>query len=433
MNPGFVRLVGMRYFRAKRKSRAIASTLLAVSGIAVGVMTLTTVLAVMNGFQLGFIESILEVSSYHLQIRAEGDRALKPADLMKLRALPEVNAVLPFAELQVIAEGRYGEQRACLVRALPVEVASLDSGFREKVEIVAGKFDIAAPFSLVVGAELARHLGVRCGDTISLISLEGAGFESLSPSRRDFLVTGLFKSGYYEIDLGWAFTSLETGAAGLMPAESGLRYGVKLKDRFRDRQAARRIEETLSTVRAGSWREFNRAFFGALLMEKIFMMVLICLIFIVVGFNIFHTLRRAVRERYEEIGVLKALGASGASIRYIFILEGVLLGFFGALAGMVLGLLISMNINGVFAAAELAVNTVLSAVSALAAPLSGYGGERFALFSPAYFYISEVPSRVLLHEAVLIAVFALASSVAAAAVASRRVADVKPAEILRYE
>jgi len=152
-----------------------------------------------------------------------------------------------------------------------------------------------------------------------------------------------------------------------------------------------------------------------------------------VGFNIFHTLRRAVRERYEEIGVLKALGASGASIRYIFILEGVLLGFFGALAGMVLGLLISMNINGVFAAAELTVNTVLSAVSALAAPLSGYGGERFALFSPAYFYISEVPSRMLLHEAVLIAVFALASSAVAAAVASRRVADVKPAEILRYD
>ena len=79
------------------------------------------------------------------------------------------------------------------------------------------------------------------------------------------------------------------------------------------------------------------------------------------------------------------------------------------------------------------VNTAVAAAAALASPLTGWGGERFALFSPTYFYISEVPSRILLHEVVLINLFALASSALAAYVASRRVADVKPAEILRYE
>jgi lipoprotein-releasing system permease protein len=429
----FVRLVGMRYFLAKRKSQAIASTLLAVSGIAVGVMTLTAVLAVMNGFQLGFIESILDVSSYHLQINADDRQALTPADLERLRALEEVTAVVPFGELQAIAGGRYGEQRACLVRALPPDVKTLDSGFRDRIEIVEGIFDIEGSSTLVLGVELARRLGVRPGDRVGLMSLEGASFDELAPASRDFLVTGLFKCGYYEIDLGWAFASLDTAAASLSPAELRLRYGVKLSDRFRDRQAMRRIEQVLPSGRAGSWREFNRAFFAALLMEKVFMMVLICLIFIVVGFNIFHTLRRAVRERYEEIGVLKALGASGPAIRYIFILDGLLLGFFGGLAGMMLGLLISVNINAVFAAAELVVNTAAAAAAALISPLTGWGGERFALFSPTYFYISEVPSRILLHEVVLINLFALASSTAAAAAASKRVVDVKPAEILRYE
>jgi lipoprotein-releasing system permease protein len=429
----FVRLVGMRYFKARRKSQGVASTLLAASGIALGVMTLTAVLAVMNGFQLGFIESILEIGSYHLQIRGPAEQALAASEVARLRALEEFTAVVPFAELQAIAEGKYGEQRALVIRALPPDVLALDKGFRDGIEVVQGLFDIESDASLVLGVELARHLGIRPGDRISVMSLEGASFEDLEPSRRDFTVTGLFKCGYYEIDLGWAFTSLKSAAAAFLPSVPDLRYGVKLADRFRDRQALRRVEALLGPGRAGSWREFNRAFFGALLMEKIFMMILICLIFIVVGFNIFHTLRRAVRERYEEIGVLKALGASGASIRYIFVLEGLLLGFFGSLAGMALGLLISVNINGVFAAAELVVNGVMRAAETLAAPLAGYGAERFAVFSPTYFYISEVPARILLHEVVLINLFALASSVLAAAVASRRVADVKPAEILRYE
>jgi lipoprotein-releasing system permease protein len=429
----FVRLVGIRYFKTKRKSQAIATTLLAVSGIAVGVMTLTAVLSVMNGFQLGFIESILEVNSYHLQISGGSRQVLDTPDLARLRALEEVTAVVPFTELQAIAGGRYGEQRACLVRGLPPDVMSLDTGFRDRLEIVGGVFDIETSFALVLGVELARHLGIRPGDHISLISLEGASFDDLAPATRDFLVTGLFKTGYYELDLGWAFASLDTASASVRPAPLKLRYGVKLADRFRDREALRRVEQILGPGLAGSWREYNRAFFGALLMEKIFMMILICLIFIVVGFNIFHTLRRAVRERYEEIGVLKALGASGAAIRTIFILDGLLLGFFGSLAGMVLGLLISVNINGVFAAAEMVVNTLLAAAAALVSPLTGWGGERFALFSPTYFYIIEVPSRILLHEVVLINMFALASSALAAHVASRRVADVKPAEILRYE
>jgi lipoprotein-releasing system permease protein len=245
----------------------------------------------------------------------------------------------------------------------------------------------------------------------------------------------LFRSGYYEFDLGWAFFSLQEGLALGAGGRRPWIIGVKIQNRFRDQQAADSVANLLrdQAPEIVSWREFNRAFFGALRMEKIMMTVLIGLIFVVVGFNIHHSLRRAVRERYEEIGVLKALGASDLGLKRIFILEGLLIGTIGSSAGLLLGLLISANINAVFAFAEMVVNAAISFVDLLLFPILQSSSGRFSLFSPAYFYITEVPSTVLLREAVLIVMFALLAPTAAAAAAASRVKEVRPAEVLRYE
>jgi lipoprotein-releasing system permease protein len=278
-----------------------------------------------------------------------------------------------------------------------------------------------------------------------VIFLSGSSFAALEPERRTYLVTGLFRSGYYDFDLGWAFASLEDArldasasavpAAGAADGEGGgdLKVGVKIRNRFRDQEALARIRLLVAGrgYTVASWREFNRAFFGALRTEKIMMMILVGLIFVVVGFNIYHSLRRAIRERYEDIGVLKALGASDTAVQYVFVLEGLLIGLVGGGLGVLLGLLIAVNINWVFRAAEQLVNLLASLIFRLAAPLAG--GEPFSLFSPAYFYISEIPSRVLFHETFLIVLFAIVSCTLAALFASSRVRAVRPAEVLRYE
>ena len=447
MNLRFINFVALRYFRARRKSKSAASTLFSVLGLAVGVMTLTAVLAVMNGFQLGFVESILEVSSYHIQIQP-GENALHPDQLKAVAALEDVRSIIPFTEYQTIAMpslslaygggmGRaYANQRGCLVRGIPADVEELDSGFIEHLDMVNGFFLLDLPNSILLGSELARHLGVAAGDKVSLVSLTGSSFNLLKPLELDFVVTGLFKTGYYEFDLGWAFVSLQTAASNFESSSEAVpTYGIKIQNRFRDQVALKRIGAVLEGegFRLGSWREFNSAFFNALLIEKLLMMGIIGLIFIVVGFNIYHTLRRTVWERYEDIGVLKALGATGAGIQYIFVLDGLLIGLFGGTLGLALGLGIAANINEVFAFVENLFNGLLSLIDGLAYPLLGARGERFSLFSPAYFYISEVPIRVLVHEAFLINLFALFSTVTAAAIASLKVTEVKPAKILRYE
>jgi lipoprotein-releasing system permease protein len=415
MNARFVALAALRYFRSRRRGSGGTATVLAVLGVAVGVMTLTAVLGVMNGFQLGFIESILEVSSYHLQLEPAGGQALPAATLERLRGVRGVRAVVPFTEEQALVEGRFTSPRGCLLRGLPPAVAEVDAGFAAHVRLVEGEWDLSGPASIVLGVELARYLGVGTGDAITVLGLDGGSFQELAASRRTYLVRGLFKSGYYEYDLGWAFV-------GLDPAQA-LSYGIKIRNRFRDQEALEAVRGELpgSGHRLGSWRDFNRAFFSALRVEKLAMMLLLGLIFVVVGFNIYHSLRRAVHERFEEIGVLKALGASDASLRSVFLAQGLLIGLLGGALGLALGLLAAANINGIFRAVEAVVNLAAAAT------------ERFALFSPTYFYLSEIPSRVLLPEAFLVVLFALGSCSLAAAFAAAAVREVKPMEVLHHE
>jgi lipoprotein-releasing system permease protein len=413
---GFTIFAALRHLRAG--GRRVTAALFSVAGVTVGVATLTAVLGVMNGFQLGFIESILEISSYHLLLELPRGARLEGQELERLRRLPGVLAVVPFSEHQLLAEGRLGP-RGCLLRGLPADVAALDPGFARRLSVEDGSLDLSGPAQVVLGAELARYLGVGVGDAVSLLAL-GSGLE---PERRTYLVEGLFRSGYYEFDLGWAFARLG--------AQEPVRYGLKIRNRFRDREVGQEVRRALGPgdYRLESWREFNRSFFGALRMEKLAMMVLIGLIFVVVGFNIYHGLRRAVRERFEEIGVLKALGASDGSVRSVFLAEGLVIGLTGSALGLALGLLASSNVNGLFAVVEWLVNTAGALFARLAAPI----GERFSLFSPAYFYLSEVPSRVLFSEAFLVVLFAMVSCAAAAGFAARATNAVRPMEVLRFE
>ncbi len=432
MNRSWIFLVARRYFRTRRRERGNTASLLSVVGIAVGVTTLIAVLAVMNGFQLSTIEAILEFNSYHLRVSS----AEKPNEktIEAVRSVPGVKSAFPFAEIQTLVRGRFSDPRACMLRALPEDIAGMDPSLFERLAVVEGRFDLSGTGNLIVGSELAKFLGVKLGDPVSLLNLAGSDFGDLEPENLTFRVVGIFKSGYYEYDLAWGFVSLEAAAAFLSPKDVHL-TGIKLDDRFEDKRVESRIAGMLgsgSTV--VSWRDYNRAIFGALRIEKIMMMILIGLIFVVVAVNIFQSLRRSVYERTEEIGVLKALGASPRSIRLIFVLEGTFIGGAGAFLGHLVGFLVAGRINEIFRLAERVINFFISLANALLSPyFKGRMGQEVSLFSPAYFYLQEVPSRVLFGEALFIWCFALLSTTLAAYFASARVASIKPAEVLRYE
>jgi len=436
----WIAFVSRRWFAARRESGGGASSALAAAGIAVGVATLIVVLGVMNGFQLGFIESILDVSSFHLRIDGEqrsadggtgSAGAYDESLISRVAEMPGVVSVVPFAETRCLLAGSGGRGYPVLIRALPEDADSRDPAMMRALN-VEGSFPPAGG-GLVIGAELSRYLGLPVGSLARLTIVTAGGEEGAQAREIKVRVAATFRSGYYDFDSGMALISA-TEAGEIFPADRPIlmSYGVKLSDRYADVLVAERIRSELGldpgSVQA--WRDYNRAFFGALRTEKTIMMLLIGLIFLVVGVNIFHSMRRAVAERSEDIAVLKAVGASAESIRLAFVLDGLAVGAIGAAVGLAIGLFIAVNVNEVLAFAE----GIAAWAASLASRIAGIAsGGDYRVFSPQYFYLAEVPVRVLFPETLFIVAAAVGSSAAAASAAASRAASLAPAEVLRYE
>jgi len=428
--------IAARYiFRKEKKS---PSPVLSILGIATGVLALIVIIAVMNGFQLGFIESILELSSYHVRVgpldaTAAEDTAAAALDI------PGIEAAVPFREFQALVRGRRGGQLAALVRGLPVDALQRDAGMAGRLDFEEGAFDLSNERHILLGAELARRLGVRMGDEITLYSIPSlfSAGDNEAGGLITFIVAGIFRTGFYEYDTGWGFVTIASAAAF---CDTGPTLGIKLKNRFHDQRALELVRGGLENkpglegAAFSSWRDYNRSFFGALRTEKLFMFILVGLIFIVVALNIYQSQRRAVLEHREDIGLLRAVGGGERAVQLVFVCDGAIIGFTGAVSGLILGLLIASNISGFFTIIEKIVNSIIHMGNTIANIFNADGAVGgFSFFSPAVFYIKEIPSRIIPHEAVIIFMFGFLSALLAAWFASRKVSRILVAEVLRYE
>jgi len=415
--------VASRYFLTKRKEKGHTASILSIAGIAVGVMTLMGVIAVMNGFQQGFITNINEIRSYH--IRIEGGKPLENELRERILSVGGVVSVTPFVDIETIIQGFIPEQKGAALRAVEPSHMEEDEGFAAKVTVTDGLFDLSEERSIVLGSDLALSLGVRTGNKVNILSLAGKGYEKLSPVNIQFEVKGIFRSGFGDINSTMAFISLES--AHLFAPESDIVYGVKLDNHYRDREALRSLkrEEGLSEVYMESWRDYNKSFFSALLMEKVMMMVLISLIFLIVAVNIFHSMKRSVVERIEEVALMKAVGAAPFSVQSVFIMEGAIIGVLGSSLGVLLGYVVTLNINSLFGVVENVVNSIRALASG---PV-----DEFSIYTGSSYYLQRIPVEIMTGDVVYITSVALLSALAAAWIASRGVSSVKPAVVLRYE
>jgi lipoprotein-releasing system permease protein len=438
MNFRWIWFIAARYiFRKQRKS---PSPILSILGIATGVFALIVILTVMNGFQLGFIESILEVSSYHLRVGPLGYAVANNAG-EAVTKVSGVEAAVPFREFQALLRGRRGGQQAAMVRGLPVDALGRDAAMAARLEFEAGDFDLSDASNVLLGSELARRLGLSIGGEVTLFSIpsifSSAGDdEDEDAGLRVFKVTGIFRTGYYEYDTAWAFVNITT-AASFSGEDTVL--GIKIKNRFNDQKMRDLLQKNMGgwngfrDAKFTSWRDYNRSFFGALRTEKLFMFILVGLIFIVVGLNIYQAQRRTVLEHREDIGLLRAIGGDERAVRLIFVCDGAIIGLCGAVSGLILGLLVSSNISLFFAIIENIVNFIINIVNIIANMFNAEGIDGFSIFSPAVFYIKEIPARLIPREAALIFMFGFFSALLAAWFASRKVSKVLVAEVLRYE
>ena len=408
-------LVGLRYTRAKRRNRFIGiNSLVSMIGIFVGVWALIVVLSVMNGFQKEVRTRILGVAS-HVQISSIDNRL---PDWRSIAALavqhPRVLATAPFVQAQaMLAAGQ--AVRGALVRGiLPEEedkVADIGQHMR------SGSLADLRPgeFGVILGADLARALGVLPGDKVALVAPQGLVTPAgVIPRLKQFTVVGSFEVGMADADAGLALVHLRDAQTlyQLGDAVSGVR--LRLDDLFAARSVARELMARLpQNVFASDWTRSHANFFRAVEIEKRMMFIILTLIILVAAINIISTLVVAVTDKQADIAILRTLGAAPGSVMQIFIVQGMVIGIVGTLIGAGLGIVTALNIDVIVPAIESAFN--------------------IKFLSKDVYLIPELPSDLQAGDVGAIVLMALGLSFFATLYPSWRAARVNPAEALRYE
>ena len=419
--------VSRRFASVDRKSRSSATSFLAVLVICFGVMSLVTVVSVMNGFQMSFVNAIMELSSFHIRVsnlesQAEADFLDSCADSKEIRC------VSPFYESQALLVGNKSKESAGIIRGVDARTCEFDEGFAREIKIVSGSFDLSSADSIVLGSYLAQSLGVTTGNTVNLLALSGGKDVELLSQNRQFKVTGIFECGYYDINQGYAFVSLEA-AHMYFGEDAPVFYGIKIRRPQNDGFVSAAIKNRFPDAAVQSWREYNRTFFGALRVEKNILMLLVFLIFVVVAVNIYNGMRRLVFERSQEIAALSALGGTSFQIKTIFVVRGFLTGAAGTVIGVVLGIFISLNIRSVF----LGVSHCLYWLELFFTSVFSPENVAFITENQMYAIYASIPARIIPSEVLLISLFGVLSPLLASVLASRSVLKLKIAEVLHNE
>ncbi len=407
--------LALRYTRAKKRTHFISFiTLTSILGITLGVTALITVLSVMNGFQSELRQRILGMTS-HASITGYDGRLRDWRGLSRrLENRPHIVGTAPYVEGQVMLT--YGRRvSGSMLRGILPQREAQVSAVVDK--ITQGSLEALRPgsFGIVLGAELARYLGVWVGDKVTVITPQVTTTPAgILPRLKRFEVVGIFEVGMYEYDRNMALVNIEDASRllRLEGAVSGLR--LKLDDLFLAPQVAGELSRVLGAgFFVTDWTRLHSNFFRAVQMEKRVMFIILMLIVAVAAFNIVSTLVMVVTDKRADIAILRTQGMTPGAIMIVFVLLGSIIGLFGTLAGMAGGIALALNVE-----------TIVPAIERLF-------GIHF--LSADVYYISELPSELHWEDVWRICGLAFALTLVATLYPAWQASQVKPAEELRYE
>ncbi len=409
--------IASRYLRSRRSSRLVSLiTLIATGGVIVGVMALIVVLGVMNGLQTELRDKIL-VASPHLRLLTYGQGLrLDPWEPVRDSVLrePEVIAVTPFVLTQGLissghdyAEGAYiigiePDTGAMAVTSLARHFVSGDLRFHTTRDDVDG--------GIVLGRRVAERLSAFPGDRVTVVAAAGSKFNpalgTFVPRWWSFEVTGLFETGMYEYDNGYAVLprALAQDFAGLESAVTGLE--IRVTDPWQAPIVARALEDRLGyPFRAVDWQTQNETLFHALQLEKLGMGLILLLIVVVAAFNIVSTLTMVVTDKTREIGILRAMGLPAQDVRRVFVTMGAVIGLVGTALGTGLGMLVAWLVDA----------------------------KRLIALEQSVYFIDHLPVRVQPLDVLVIIVASVTVATLATLYPAGQAARLNPVEAIRYE
>lgn len=394
--------IGLRYLRGRsgdRFSRFVSY--MSTAGITIGVMSLVTVLSVMNGFEAQLKGRILGVLPQAI-VSQEGGKTTRTEQAPQfIQHLSSAAHPEPIVQSEAVIQSSSQLTAGLLIGIKPSDHDPIEQ------HLIAGRLTNmqAGKYQVFLGHTLARNMGVSIGDKVRLMVTSASQFTPLGriPSQRIFTVAGIYNTGS-DVDGQLMLTHIDD-AARLLRLKSDTMTGWRLF--FADPFVVSELSE--ADLPQGwkwqDWRDQRGELFQAVRMEKNMMGLMLGLIIGVAAFNIISALIMVVMEKQAEVAILKTQGMTDKQVLAIFMVQGASSGVMGALIGGTLGVLLASNLNTLLESAGVALFSV--------------GGQLPVLINPI--------------QIVVVVVLAIALSLLATLFPSYRASSVKPAEALRYE
>jgi lipoprotein-releasing system permease protein len=407
-------MLSLRYLRARRKEGFI-SVIAGFSflGIVLGVATLIIVMAVMNGFRHELLEKILGLNGHLLIQPLEKPLTDWQEVSARIAKVPGIRLAAPIVEGQALASSPFNSG-GVLVRGIRLEdLEKLPSIANNIKQGTLKGFDEGK--GLAIGRRLADELSLRAGDNITLVAPRGAVTPmGTMPRIKIYKIAAVFEIGMSEYDSAFVFMPLKEAQAYFNRAGDVTAIEVYTQDPDHVDQYRKAVRDAAARpIFMIDWRQRNATFFTALQVERNVMFLILTLIVLVAALNIVSGLIMLVKDKGQDIAILRTMGATQGAIMRVFLITGAAIGVVGTLVGLLLGVVISLNIESLRQFMSWLTST--------------------DLFSPELYFLSHLPADMDTSETVAVVVMALTLSLLATLYPSWRAARLDPVEALRYE
>lgn len=409
----FYSFIGYRYSQVRRRNHFISFiSLTSMLGIALGVMTLITVLSVMNGFKSEMLDKMLSATP-QVTIQAEYGITDWQQLITRVDNVKQVTGITPF----ILGQGMISsDNNVTGLQVFGIEPKLINTVIPLENNMVIGNIrDLKqGEFGILLGSTLAYRLGVGLGDKITIIipqvSVSPAGIQ---PRLKRFTVIGLYSINYI-YDTRQVFINLDDAAKLFKTGNKITGLQLSVQEPLQAPMVANKIRNLLTNhYYITDWTKSEGGLLEAVQMEKTVMFVILLMLIAIAAFNLVSSLVMLVTDKRADIAILRTMGASKKNILGIFMIQGSIIGLTGTLLGLILGLLLAYNVTNLI---EWLQNTF-----------------DITLMPQDIYFINYLPSEVHRSDVIAVCVLALIMSIIATIFPAWQASKINPAEALRYE
>ncbi|MDA9032751.1 lipoprotein-releasing ABC transporter permease subunit [Gammaproteobacteria bacterium] len=400
--------LAFKYFKSNKGGVFSFTSFLAITGLTIGVSSLIIVMSVMNGFEKELQDRILGVVP-HAVIYSDEPINDYESLIDQLKLADGVEEAVPYISFQALITSNSISKG--------VSVNGIDVDHEDRVSILPDYMlygsleDLSKDNSIVIGSWLASYLGIFVGDSITITTSDiKSSIIGSYPRSINLQVVGIFELRA-EIDQSLVLISHELAQKFKSLTDETLSIRLKTSNLFLADQIAYLAIPDNTSLMSSSWKETHGTLFEAIQFEKLLISLMLFLIVAVASILVLSTIVMTVKSKEREVGILKTIGANNQQLVMIFFFQGLMVSFIGLLMGLLLGLIVTFNINNFITFLE------------------GVMGRNLL---EAYF-INYFPYYIDYEQIGFICLISLIFSLLASLFPALRVTKLNPIEILRHE